>query len=122
MPNYAFTGSYLDPTRFRQALPGLSPASQAMFDLTPGGAYEYFMSFLPLSSAQDFAMRRLFDVLRSRYEAQAAAGGPSTADLRWIDFLASVDPQRELARMPREFRGELQAESRFNRQPRYQAF
>lgn len=104
--NYAFPGSTgYDMSQFRQQSRDMSLPSQIMFDQDPAAAYEYMLSWLRPTSADDSALRRLYNVMQTRYNsAMAEAGASRGSDTRWLDWLGQQDFTRELARLPREAR------------------
>ena len=118
MANYAFPGSGYDMSSFRNSLPNLSRASQLIFQEDPSAAYEYLLSWLRPTNADDSALRRLYNVFQTRYNMRQAEGaGQPGGDTTWLDWLGQQDYNRELARLPREVRGA--ASIRFGRPARF---
>lgn len=116
--NYAFPGSGYNQSPFQTSLPQMSHSSQIMFDQDPAAAYEYMLSWLRPSATDDSALRRLYNVMQTRYNSMKAEAGANVgSDTRWMDWLGQQDFNRELARMPRETRGD--ASMRFGRPARF---
>lgn len=118
--NYAVPNSPLNSQPFRDDLGNFSLASRVMFEQAPEAGYEQYIRSLFPSFANDQALRRLYNVFRTRYDADVARGGAPESGTRWMDWLARQDPNRELARLPAEYRGEQPG--RFSRPARYVAF
>lgn len=123
--NYAIGGSNFNPAPFRDAVRNLSDVSRWTFDESPPAGYEHWLTSLRgqgLSNSQDRALRMVFDTLRSRFDRDIALGGADRSGMRWSDWLATLDPNLELARLPMQVRGQPDAYSRFARPGRMMGF
>jgi len=120
--NYAFQSPSLNQNQdwYSQRLRSLSPASRLTFENIPATGFEYWLSFLAPSLANETALRRLYNNFKDRYAADVASRGAEGSNIRWDDWLGGQDIDSELARQSTEFRG--QQPSRFFRPARYVSF
>ena len=125
MANYAVRGApRLDLSAYRTALSNLTPRNYTLFEEDPAAAYEWWLSIMRpyLSFRDDQSLRRIYDLLRTRFNAEVASTGVEQSGMRWVDWLGRQDPNRELARLPGELRGFDASAARFTRPVRFISF
>jgi hypothetical protein len=124
--NYAVSTPRYDNSYLRNLYGALSIEGQkGLSDLEPAAGYEYLLRNLAgpygsLSAAHDLALRRMYDIFRSRYTADVLSNPTENSGKSWLDWLSDQDYDYELARLPMQARGINY--SRWFRPARYVAF
>jgi len=119
MANYALPRQPGWGSAYRQVLPTLSTHARTFYELEPELGFEFWLQYLNPSYSMEQALRSQYDSLYGRYVAEAARRWPGE-QYSWMDYLAGINPYREVARMSPEYRREPM--NRFQRPVRWVSF
>lgn len=115
----------LSTQSFRDVLPRYNDPTPlnpqyAFYQQNPEVVFEDYLRMLDGSNSQLASLRSAYNSLFNRYLGQYASGYPETSYLTFADYLASIDPNYELARLSPAARGEYS--QRFSSPARWIAF
>lgn len=106
----AFGRGPIGQDAYRAWLPSLSEVQRDFYDQEPDAAFEAWLRSLTGAAYNDeVSLRKLQSQLFANYKNQTIAGYPNTdgTDSTFVDFLGSLDPNKELARMPDQYKNQL---------------
>ena len=114
MPNYAAPGGGAGQTigtgNVSSIVDKLTQANRTMFDERPSAAYQYWMDSLGgLSTNDEQNLSSLMGKLFDRYYADTLTSKPGQGNYyeSFVDYLAGQDPNRLVAGIPKQYRGEM---------------